>query len=131
MRAIEKSGVAFVAVAAAFGLAIMPAQAEDVVRFECEVEVAGEALPRAEEPLVVEATYTEALGEELSAAVAEESGIRVVSVEAAEEESNTVLLTLDTSAAAPGSWDLALRGTAGECTGQLVVTADEEDTDGR
>jgi hypothetical protein len=132
MRGIKQSGAAILAVAAAFGVANLPAQAEDgVVISQCEIVVDAEALPRSAEPLMVEATYSEPIGEELTVVIPEESGIRLVAVEPDAENGQVLHLTLDTSEAAPGEWELAVRSDAGQCTGTLVVAADEEDTDGR
>lgn len=87
----------------------------------CEVEVA-EAVSVSEEPVVLEASYTEAIGEALSAVLQEESGVQLVSAEPGAEE-QSVRLTLDTSQAVSGEWTVSLMGESGECTGTFTVSA--------
>lgn len=122
----KRAGVGVLTLAAAFGLANLPAQAEEsVARGECEVAVAAEALPVTAEPVVVQASYTEAIGEELVVGIEEESGIRLISAgREDDDEPQTLRLTLDTSEAAVGAWTLVLRGDDGECTGTVVVVED-------
>jgi hypothetical protein len=124
----KRAGAGAVALAAAFGLMHMPAQAEDALVLECRIEVAGEAVPVSDEPVVIEATTTVALGDEFTVAIDEESGIELVAAGREEEDTPEQLrLTLDTSEATPGEWAVVVRGENGECTGTVVVA----ETDGR
>lgn len=91
---------------------------------ECEVQVA-EPVSVSEEPVVVEATLSEAIGEALTAVVQDESGVEFVSAEPAEEE-GAVNLTLNTSEAVSGEWTISLTGESGECAGTFTVSAAQE-----
>lgn len=88
----------------------------------CEVTLDVERLPVSEEPVAVQATYTQEIGENVSAEFAPESQVSVVSVEHAEEDAPmTQRLTLNTAEAVEGEWQLILRGDGGECTGNIAV----------
>lgn len=91
---------------------------------QCEVQVA-EPVSVSEEPVVVEATISDTIGEALSAVLQEESGVQLVSAEAGAEEGQ-VSLTLDTSQAVSGEWTVSLMGESGECSGTFTVAAAEE-----
>jgi hypothetical protein len=128
MAASRRAGAGVIALAAAFGLMHLPAQAEDALVPECRIEVETEAVPVSDEPVVVEARATAALGAEVAIAIDEESGIRLVSAGREEEDApETLRLTLDTSEAEPGEWALVVRSENIECTGTVVVA----EADGR
>lgn len=91
---------------------------------ECDVQVAA-PVAISEEPVVLVAMYSERVGESLSAALQEESGVQLLSAEVGPAE-QTVSLTLNTSQALPGEWTLSLTGENGECTGTFTVAAAEE-----
>ncbi|MGH7445781.1 MAG: hypothetical protein ACREKM_12930, partial [Longimicrobiales bacterium] len=86
----------------------------------CVVAIEAASVPVNAEPVTIKAAYSQDLGETITAQVPEESGIKVVSAEADAELPMTLNLTLDTSAAAAGEWELALIGDAGSCAGTLA-----------
>jgi hypothetical protein len=87
----------------------------------CEVVLETASVPVDAEPVIVKAAYSQELGETVTAEIAEESGIKVVSAETDAETPLTLKITLDTSAAAAGDWEFALRGDAGACAGTIAV----------
>lgn len=97
-----------------------PAPAPEVEA--CVVAIEAASVPVNAEPVTIKAAYSQDLGETVTAKVPEESGIKVVSAEADAELPMTLNLTLDTSAAAAGDWELALTGDAGACAGTIAVT---------
>lgn len=90
---------------------------------ECQIQVEPEVAIDAE-PIVVQAAYSEAIGETLRAMLEEESGVEVVTIEEGTEPL-TLFLTLDTRNAEEGEWSIALEGEAGECKGTFVVARDD------
>lgn len=117
-------GLAVAAVAAM--LLIAPAvnavPVESAVR-ECTI-TAGEPIPIQDEPVITSVRHSEALEGRVSAGFPEESRIAVVAAAPVEGEPMTVRLTLRTSEAVAGEWDLTLQGdTGGECTGKVRVGA--------
>lgn len=119
-------GVAVVATVALVAAAV-PAT-EPVVEPQCVATLNVERLPIQEEPVMVQAQYTEAIGEEVSAAFAPESQVAVLRVEREEDdEPLTHRLTLNTAEAVAGEWEITLRGEAGECAGSVVVGGPEPD----
>ena len=105
--------------AAPFVVAATPAKAEPVLA--CSIKLASDSVQVSAQPISVDASLSEAIGDSVSAAVQQESKASVVSVGAA--GANAVKLTLNTSEAVPGDWSLSLKGTAGECTGKMKIIA--------
>jgi hypothetical protein len=88
----------------------------------CTVKLAVDSIPASATPVVLNATLSSAIGDSVSASLPSASSITVVSVGAgAAAAPNALQLTLNTSAAKPGEWPLALKGKTGECTGKLKV----------
>jgi hypothetical protein len=121
--AIAVTGVAFWMAASA--------EARQVITWEgveCTVTSNMERIPVQADPVAVQLRHSEAVGDSATVSFPEESGIGVVSVgREAEDEENTLRAALNTSEAAAGEWAITLRGTAGECTGTVVVGAAEPD----
>lgn len=122
MRGFKRLAGLSLAMAVFAGPALLQAQEAP----ECEVQTDLTSVPVSAEPVSLVAVYSEALGEEVSAAFAEESGVEVVSVEQDPEEELTLLLTLDTSEAEAGDWELALESDVGRCVAEVEVVADPE-----
>lgn len=101
-------------------------QAQEAPEPECELQTDLTSVPVSAEPVSLIAVHSEALGEEISAAFAEESGVEVVSVEQDPDEELTLLLTLDTSAAEAGDWELAVESADSRCVAEVEVVADPE-----
>lgn len=98
-------------------------------RAECVVTIDAEALPISAEPIAVKAKYTESVGEQVAAVFPEESGVEVVSLtHEGDDEGQAVRLTLNTSEAQAGEWQLTLRGDEGECRGTVLVVEAETGT---
>lgn len=93
---------------------------------ECELQTDLTSVPVSAEPVSLIAVHSETLGEEISAAFAEESGVEVVSVEQDPDDELTLLLTLDTSEAEAGDWELAVESDVGRCAAEVEVVADPE-----
>ena len=82
-----------------------------------------DSIPVRPTPVAVVAAITQAIGDSVRAEFPAESKI-VASRAAADPASPQVVkLTLDTSAAAAGEWSMLLKGTTGDCTGKVRVTA--------
>jgi hypothetical protein len=89
----------------------------------CIAKVTGDSVAIAPTPVTVEAALTEAIGDSISATLPRESNVSVVKVApASSATANAVQLTLNTSKATPGAYKISMKGTAGECTGDLTVT---------
>jgi|GEM_PF-5443778 len=87
----------------------------------CTVTLNMETVPVQSGPVEVQASYTTALGDSISAAFPAESGITVASV-AAGDQPNSVNLSLNTASATAGSYTLTLRDAAGTaCSGEVKV----------
>jgi hypothetical protein len=103
-----------------------PAKTADgtVAPAACTLKFAVDSVPVSASPVAVNAALSAAIGDSISAAFGGESGITVTAVgPAAAGGANALQLTLNTSAAKAGDWDVALKGTAGECSGKLKVVA--------
>jgi hypothetical protein len=88
----------------------------------CTVKLAVDSVPASATPVVLDATLSGAIGDSVSASLPSASSITVVSVGAAAAGgANALQLTLNTSAAKPGEWPLALKGKTGECAGKVKV----------
>jgi hypothetical protein len=90
---------------------------------ECKVTVSGDSVPIRAEPIIVNAQYTAAIGDSISAAFADSSKISVERVTPTPGTPQSAQLTLGTSKAAPGVWGMTLKGTTGECVGKIKVAA--------
>jgi hypothetical protein len=77
------------------------------------------AVPVQSTPVVINASLSEAIGDTVTASFPAESKVSVVRVEGT---GNAVELTLNTSGAVAGDWQLSLRGSKGSCTGQVKVS---------
>jgi hypothetical protein len=84
----------------------------------CTATVAN-AVPVQAGPVVVNASLSEAIGDSVTASFPAESKVSVVKVDGA--GGNAVELTLNTSGAVAGDWQLSLTGSKGTCTGQVKV----------
>jgi len=89
----------------------------------CTAAVRGDSIPVRATPVAVDAAITQAIGDSVKAEFPAESKIVVSRVAADPASPQIVKLTLDTSAATPGEWALLLKGTAGDCTGKVRITA--------
>lgn len=93
---------------------------------ECEITVEAESVPVRPDSVVLRLVYSEPIGEELVAQLEEESGVRVVKVERESTEPLAVRVTLNTSEAKAGEWNISLKGENGECRGKVKVAAPED-----
>jgi hypothetical protein len=93
---------------------------------ECEVRTDLTAIPVSVDPVNLLAAHSDAVGEDVSAAFAEESGVEIVSIEQDPDNPLLLMLTLDTSGAASGDWELVIEGETARCVGEIEV-ADLED----
>lgn len=90
----------------------------------CTVTLNVETVPVQAEPVQVQASFTTALGDSISAAFPAESRITVVSLNPADQP-NTVRLSLNTANAAAGTYTITLRDAKGAaCSGPVQVGAD-------
>jgi hypothetical protein len=88
----------------------------------CTIKLAVDSVPTSPTPVVLNATLSTAIGDSVSASLPSESSASVESVEpAAAGGANALQLKLNTSAAKPGEWPLAVKGKTGECTGKLKI----------
>lgn len=119
MRMALKHNVGLgMAVAAA--LTVLPAQIQ--AQEACEVAVEPTSVSVNAEPVAVKVAYSQAIGEDLTPELPAASGLRLLAAEADATSPMTVVLTLDTSAATAGEWELSLRGADGStCTGTIGV----------
>jgi hypothetical protein len=99
-------------------------QAQEVP--ECQVQTDLTEVPVSAEPVSIVAVYEDELGEEIAVAFAEESGVEIVSIEQDPDNPLLLMLTLDTSGAASGDWELVIEGETARCVGEIEV-ADLED----
>jgi hypothetical protein len=93
---------------------------------QCVVTTDLERIPVQEEPVLVQLRHTEPVGDSAAVSFPEESRINVIGLGREEDdEPNTLRAALSTTEAVAGEWAVTLRGTAGECTGTVVVGAAE------
>lgn len=81
------------------------------------------------DPVVLRAIYSASIGEVLSAAIDEASGIKVIEVKSASSapgSAPTASVELDLSKAVAGEWTVSFNGEGGKCAGTLVVKATDE-----
>ena len=97
-----------------------PAVAQPAV---CTAAVRGGSIPVRPTPVAVDASITQAIGDSVKAEFPPESKVVVARAAADPATPQIVKLTLDTSAAAPGEWTMLLKGTTGDCTGKVRITA--------
>lgn len=109
--------------AIAIGAAAPDAQATQTratVSFGACTAKVSDSVAVAPTPVTVQASLTQAIGDSVSASLPPQSNVDVEKVAAA-ASGNALQLTLNTSKATPGEYTLSMKGTAGECTGQLKV----------
>jgi hypothetical protein len=95
---------------------------------DCTVTVDSTPLPVHSEPFVVQANYTEVIGDSVSASFQEESKITVLGARRMQGDAGKSLhLMLNTAQAAAGEWTLTLKGEKGECSGKIKVAAGTAD----
>lgn len=75
-------------------------------------------------PINLLASLTSAVGDSATASFQSGSMIRVVSIGPA-DAANALKLTINTSEAMPGSWNVSIKGSKGECTGKVKVTTNQ------
>lgn len=93
---------------------------------QCEVTVAAEQVPIQAEPVTVAVRHSAALGEEVSAVVADDSGAGVIGIgRSDDDEPMTLQLTLDTSEATAGEWAITLSDGEQQCTGTMTLVQPE------
>ena len=110
--------------AIAIGTAAPEAQATQThatVNFGACTAKVSDSVAVAPTPVTVEAALTQAIGDSVSASLPPQSNVDVEKIAPA-SGANALQLTLNTSKATPGEYTLSMKGTAGECTGQLKVT---------
>ena len=89
----------------------------------CAAAVRGDAIPVSATPVAVDIAITQAIGDSIKAEFPAEAKVVVPRAAADPAAPQVVKLTLDTSAAAPGEWTILLKGTAGDCSGKVRITA--------
>jgi len=89
----------------------------------CTAAIRGDAVPVSATPVAVDAAITQVIGDSIRAEFPAESKLVVSRAAADPAAPQVVKLTLDTSAAAPGEWTMLLKGTAGDCSGKVRITA--------
>lgn len=110
------------AVAAPIAVSATPARAEPVLA--CALKLANDSIKVSAEPVSLRASLSDAVGDSVSATLQQESKASVVSIgHPAPAEPNSLEITLNTSQAVPGDWSLSVKGTTGECTGKVKITA--------
>lgn len=97
---------------------------EAVSARDCTVTLMPDTVVVAADPVDVQATYTEAVGDSISVSVSDDSGIEVVSATKGTGASATI--TLNTRSAQTGEWPLTLAGESGECRGTVSVAAADQ-----
>ena len=89
----------------------------------CTVKFAVDSVPSSATPLVLNAALSAAIGDSVAVSFPSLSGITASVGPAASGGANALQLTLNTSAAKPGEWPVALKGKTGECSGKIKVVA--------
>lgn len=89
----------------------------------CAAAIRGDAIPVSATPVAVDVAITQAIGDSIKAEFPAEAKVVVPRAAADPAAPQVVKLTLDTSAAAPGEWTMLLKGTAGDCSGKVRITA--------
>jgi len=127
MRGVSKAAGTGLVMAVVFAAAAAtPGRTVVVPPSDCEITVDAESVPVRPDSVVLRLVYSEAIGEELVAQLEEESGVKVVKVERESTEPLAVKVTLNTSEAKAGEWNISLKGETGECRGKVKVTASED-----
>ena len=88
----------------------------------CTATINSDSLRVAPTPLAIQAALSSSIGDSITATFPADSKISVVKVGAASPV-NSLRLTINTSAAAPGEYEISLKGTKGECSGKLKLAA--------
>jgi len=86
---------------------------------ECELELRPAELPRGEVRVTVVAQLSEDIGEITGAAAQDRSGVEVAAAQPGPDRQ--VRLTLNTTEANEGEWQLTVSSEQGECSGQFRV----------
>lgn len=89
----------------------------------CTVTFAIDSVPASSTPVVLNAALSAAIGDSVSASFPSASGITASVGPAAVGGASALQLMLNTSAAKPGEWPVALKGKAGDCSGKIKVVA--------
>jgi len=93
----------------------------DAASAACTVTFNSDSVQVGGAPINLLASLTSAVGDSATASFQSGSMIRVVSVGPA-GAANALKLTINTSEAMPGSWNVSIKGSKGECTGKVKVT---------
>jgi len=108
-----------VALASVLALQARPATA---VMPECEITIGVEKVPVQAEPVAVPVKLSAVVGEALTASLPEESKIRVLGVARADgKDAQTFQVTLNTSEAVAGTYELVVRDGQTECKGRVQI----------
>lgn len=91
----------------------------EVTVIQCEVTLDPGVVRPGDRPVTVVARLSEEVGQIGEVSVENRSGIGVAEVE--QVDLPVVRLTLDTSEAQEGAWQVTLTGEGGQCTGRLRV----------
>jgi hypothetical protein len=89
----------------------------------CTAAVRGDSIPVRATPVAVDAAITQPIGDSVKVVFPAESKIYASQAAPDPAAPQIVKLTLDTSAAAPGEWTMFLKGTTGDCSGKVRITA--------
>lgn len=112
-----------VVLAGVTGLQARPAP--DLLVLDCELAVGVERVAVQGEPVAVAVRHSVALGDSIAVSLPEESKVQVAGV-ARGEEPQTLNLTLNTSEAVAGSYELTVGDGQTECRGTIRVGAEAE-----
>ena len=86
---------------------------------ECELELRPAEVPRGDVRVTVVARLSEDIGEVTGATAQDRSGVEVAAAQPGPDRH--VRLTLNTTEANEGEWQVTVSGEQGECSGQLRV----------
>lgn len=101
------------------------AQAQDAAEEEaatCEAYVYPESARSQSEPVEVHARLSADIGEVTDVEADEDSGLEIGDVETT--ESDSIVISVDTSAAQAGSWSLRFHGDQGVCIARWTVESE-------
>jgi hypothetical protein len=89
----------------------------------CTVKFAIDSVPSSATPVVLNAALSAAIGDSAAVSFPSASGITASVGPAATGGATALQLTLNTSAAKPGEWPVALKGKTGDCSGKIKIVA--------
>jgi len=90
----------------------------------CDLLIADETVPVQAEPVVLSVRHSASFGDTLTARLPAESRIRVVSVvNVGKVEPQTLRITLNTSEAVPGEYELVVDDGQADCRGTISITS--------